>query len=259
MPPSGLELYQEPPQTRYSSEKENNATFTHKNPSQSNPRFQKYSSARRKYCGLSKSRAVGTSILVCVVIVVATLGGVLGGVLGKRNRTDEDGARSPAGAVKSVTILRTIITPQQTGSLQSTVSSGPTRTITLGPTEAYSKISSPSGTLARDCPATNGTTVITDNIPPQRFLKTCDWIYKPTAGNVFDTYTSTLDACIGLCAAYNAINATESLGNCTDVAWRTGSGECFGNVGGRAGVGAVATGGSSRNVPADSAFFLSGS
>lgn len=240
---SGLEHYQEPPQTHYLSEVENYVTFIPTNPSQSNLRTPKFSSDTRQYCGLSKSRAV------------ATLGGVLGGEIGKRNKKVDDGTRSPTGAVKSVTILQTIPTPQLARSLQTSVSSGPTPTITLGPTETYSKISSPSGTLFRDCPASNGTIVTTANIPPQRFVKTCDWIYKPTDGNIFDTYTSTLKGCISLCAAYNTINATEPLGICTDVAWRTGSGECFGNVGGRVGVGAVATGGSSRNIPADSAFF----
>ena len=139
-----------------------------------------------------------------------------------------------------------------------------TASITLGPSETYSIISSPTLTISRDCPGSNGTTIITNDVPHQSFIKNCDWVYalhQPGGdqGNAFETVTNTLDACISLCAAYNVANGTGSRGNCTAVAWRTdlnlnSAGCCYGNFDTKAGDGEPATGG--KNRPADSAFFL---
>ena len=204
----------------------------------------------------SKNLLIFLIALLFIIIIAAVLGGVLGSVLHKKN-SDTSQSQS-SGPIKSVTVVQSLTLSHPTS--QPASSSAQTPTITLGPSETYSKISSPTLTLSRDCPSSNGTTVITNDVPPQRFVKNCNWIYRPTDGNIFDAVVSTLDACIGLCAAWNVVNGTGDLGNCTDVAWRTDMGQewpgrCWGNIGGQSGLG-QSTSDSNGNVPADSAFLV---
>ncbi|CAF9910342.1 hypothetical protein IMSHALPRED_009165 [Imshaugia aleurites] len=80
-----------------------------------------------------------------------------------------------------------------------------------------------------------------------------------SSGDAFDSVTTTLDACISLCAAYNAINGTGPLGYCTSVEWRMDlsddcPGCCYGNFDQKAGVGEPTIDG--EVVPVDAAYFL---
>ena len=97
--------------------------------------------------------------------------------------------------------------------------------------------------------------VVTNDVPPQPFIKHCSWLYKTTPLVLFGEVTSTLDDCIKLCAAYTLLNGTS---NCSWAAWRTDvtlelPGYCFGYRNSvKAGTGAPASG---SDGSCDSALF----
>ena len=217
--------------------------------------------------------------LVAAIICIAIVGGTVGSLVKKEN-ADASSDSKDASVINNETVIlsRTTVFAQQSASgtttsssslsisSSSSSSSSPSSnegspTITLEPSETYSMQSSPTLTLSRDCPGSNGTTIVTNDIPRQSFIKNCNWVYRNLDPYVdtFKAVTSTLDACISLCAAYNVLNGTGPSGKCTAVEWHWDvseslAGYCFGNWDSEVGKGEPALGG--MNVPADAAFFL---
>lgn len=225
------------------------------------------------------------SIALCAAIIsTAVVGGIVGSLV-KREKGNANTDSKDASVISNDTVVLsgTTVFAQKSASRTTTLSSSSTSTdyssssasssssssssdgvsptIVLEPSETYSIQSSPTLTLSRDCPGSNGTTIFTNDIPRQSFIKNCNWVYdkpKPIA-DTFQTMTSTLDACISLCAAYNVLNGTGPFAYCTAVEWHWDLGEslaghCFGNWDSEAGKGEPALGG--KNAPADAAFFL---
>jgi len=179
--------------------------------------------------GLRRSTWILLIALIVVIVIAAVTIGAVGGIL-SRKKLNSTPAPNNSG---------TAVVPQTTASFSSSTPSA-SHTTTLAPSETFSIISSPTLTISRDCPASNGTTVVTNDIPPQTFAKNCGWLYglndSPGNHSAFESTTSTLDACISLCSSYNVINGTGPQGKCSTVAWRTDLsqeyfGVCFGNFG----------------------------
>jgi len=200
--------------------------------------------------GLRRSTWILLVALITVIVVAAIIIGVVAGVT----------SRKKSNSTPTPINNGTAVVPQNSATSAS-------HTITLAPSETYSIISSPTLTISRDCPASNGTTVITNDVPPQTFQKNCGWLYAlsdTTTGNhsAFQSTTSTLDACISLCASYNVLHGTGPQGKCSTVAWRTDMsqeflGVCFGNFGAKGpGQGGDRSSTVNGAVLTDSALFL---
>lgn len=178
-----------------------------------------------RLCGLQRSSFFLFATLTTVLVVSAAVGGGVG------SRLSRKGAKPSSSPANTVVLGPTVTVIQQdTATISAASSSSNAPRITLAPSESYSVISSPTLTLSRDCPGSNGTTVVTNDVPPQPFIKHCSWLYKTTPFVLFGEVTSTLDDCIELCAAYTLLNGTS---NCSWAAWRTDvtlelPGYCFG-------------------------------
>lgn len=178
---------------------------TFENPDQSSPGFEKQNQPSH---GVPRSTWILRIALATVIVIAAIIIGVVGGLLGRKKSNST--SSSPAAPSASQTTTLAIIS-------NSTL------------------------TISRDCPGSNGTTVVTNDGPPQTFVKNCGWLYSLSDSihdnhTAFQSTTSTLDACISLCASYNVLNGTGPQGNCSTVAWRTDVtqeyfGVCFGNFG----------------------------
>ena len=246
--------------------------------------------------GLRRSTILLLVALVAAIICIAVVSSTVGSLV-KKEKADASSDSKDASAINNRTVIlsRTTVFAQSSASRtttsslssssissssssssssscspysssSSTSSSSPSsnegsRTITLGPSETYSIQSSPSLTLSRDCPGSNGTTIVTHDDPHQSFVKNCNWLYNSPEpnGDVFRAVTSTLDACISLCAENNRMNGTGPFGHCTAVEWRwnpseDSAGFCYGKSNQEAGKGDSVMSG--NNAPADAAFFL---
>ena len=237
---------------------------------------------------LRRSTILLSIALGAVIISIAVVGGTVGSLV-KKEKVNALSDSKDASAINSETLIfsRTTVFAQQSvsrttasssmlsiSSVSSAASSSSSSslappsydkgssTITVGPSETYSIESSPTLTLSRDCPGSNGTTIVTNDNPPQYFIKNCNWLYTThePSGDAFSSVTSTLDACISLCAAYNASNQTKT---CSAVEWRWEisdkwfPGSCWGMVDQQAGIGEPAPASDENTTaPVDAALFL---
>ncbi|PMD40859.1 hypothetical protein L207DRAFT_512301 [Hyaloscypha variabilis F] len=136
---------------------------------------------------------------------------------------------------------------KSTANTDSSTSSAPPTSATsnLTPSLTTTPVIGPSATLLRDCPSSNNTLLTVSPNPsnPQTFRKLCSTDFLkaasvPSTENVVNTQTTSLNDCIGLCAAYNEANKTsinDGAGYvCNAVCWRNGfvnddfPGNCFG-------------------------------
>lgn len=197
--------------------------------------------------GLRRTTLALILALCIAVILLAVIGGGVGVALsksaGRRHRKQH--SEAPSMSMTSISALAT-----------STSSSAL-------PNQSATTLKSPSWTIQRDCPSSNGTVIEVGQATSQKFIKNCSFLYKFTVNaSPFEKMTSSLDDCISLCASYNSLNATGPLGPCSSVCWRTNPtdkffGHCLGQYSTRSGIGQPATDPGADNAPADSALLLS--
>lgn len=167
---------------------------------------------RKRLCGCAPRIFWITAIIMATVIIAAAVGGGVGGSLSSKS-SDKQAAPSSSSATSTETLsARTSTTGLATGS--STVPVISTRTTM-----------SSQYTLLSDCPSSNWTTYNPSGTS-QVFRKACtnSFVNVGSDDGLVNQPTSNLDACIGLCAAYNVRNATQIVDGssvmCTAVCWR---------------------------------------
>lgn len=179
---------------------------------------QEHSRRRHKrICGLTKRSFWTIFVIVAIVVIAGAVGGGIGGSSNKhRNK-----------AVESTSSVAPMPTSISTAT--------PSSSITISTTT----IVGPSQTLLSDCPSSNNT-IYSAPSTSQLFRKLCGNSFLRINGtdNCINQQTASLDACIGLCAAYNvqysADIASAARSVCSSVCWRATvvgddhPGQCFG-------------------------------
>ncbi|KAF2806277.1 uncharacterized protein BDZ99DRAFT_501173 [Mytilinidion resinicola] len=156
--------------------------------------------------------------LLCILIIVGAVAGGMGAALAALNRKIADAQRS------AVTAAFSTYRASATGTASSASSSTASGSTTAVPTASTTGtiIESSSLTIVRDCPSSNGSTTTISVSPEQRFVKHCSFLFDTHPSNAFGNYTTSFDACIGLCASYNVLTSPDAK-KCNGVGWRWGS------------------------------------
>lgn len=181
----------------------------------------------RRICGLTVKLFWIVTAIVTVVVIAAAIGGGVGGSISSKNRPD-------SASVSATTSSSVDNDPSQGPITSASQGSGATSTVKI----LTSTTQNPQYTLLVDCPSSNWT-VYTPPGTTQTFRKICQNAFNNdgTLGAV-NAPTTNLDACIGLCAAYNVENTAQILAGsnttCNAVCWRATiqgddwPGRCFG-------------------------------
>jgi len=153
-------------------------------------------------CGLRKGLFIGLCIVLGIVIIgVAVGGGVAASIRKKTSAVPNPTGTSTSSASGPAIGVSTAGTPNPTSSASSssTSSSASSTATNTSPTPFPS-----SGLLALDCPAINNTTYASGS---QTFKVQCSTNYAAT--NIVGFNSTTLDACMDRCVAFNANGPTQ--------------------------------------------------
>lgn len=194
-------------------------TSTQRRRGQEQPSERGHSQERHKrICGLKERLFWTVFVVVAIIVVAAAVGGGIGGSYNKR--------KSNAAGLSSSSTAST---------LSSTMTAIPASSVTISTTT----IVGPSQTLLSDCPSSNNT-IYSAPSTSQSFRKLCGDSFLRVNGtdNCINQQAPSLDACIGLCAAYNVQYAADIASSarsvCSSVCWRATivgddfPGQCYG-------------------------------
>ncbi|CZT22631.1 uncharacterized protein RCC_08336 [Ramularia collo-cygni] len=181
---------------------------------------------RRTCCGmeLTRRRIYLLSALAILVVIAAAVGGGVGGTQASRKNNDSSG--TPQGQLGRTGYITGNIGP--TGGVIGQPSITPTTTITVDVTTSTIDVS-PTETAFSDCPSSNGTAYAvnsgSEDSPPLLWRKSCGDSFGTLAPlTIMGEKASSLNDCIRMCVAQNALNATQNEMNpCNTVCWRNGS------------------------------------
>lgn len=180
---------------------------------------QEHSQERHKrICGLTERSFWTVFVLVAIIVVAAAVGGGIGG---SSNKHKSNAVESSSSSAASTSSSATTATPSSSVTISTTTIVGPSQT------------------LLSDCPSSNNT-IYSAPSTSQLFRKLCGDSFLRVNGtdNCVNQQTSSLDACIELCAAYNvqysADIASSTRSVCNSVCWRATvvdddfPGQCYG-------------------------------
>ncbi|KAL1845342.1 hypothetical protein Daus18300_014564 [Diaporthe australafricana] len=189
---------------------------------------------KKRICGLAARSFWIIFAVALAIIVAAAVGGGVGGSIATRNKAVSTSSEEPISSTTGTTAASTTETAaastSETATATTTTSASVTTTEVVGATS----------TLYRDCPSSNETLYSVDfgSTGSYIYRKFCSMSIVDNGVNLVNTPTTSLDACINLCAAYNMENATEIASGasqpCNSVCWRNGftdndwPGQCFG-------------------------------